>query len=47
MWERAEKTILFLWAVKEKKNQVKMPVRNIVQKYWGAHISTPTHINLF
>lgn len=46
MWERAEKTILFLWAVKEKNNLIKMPVhnksRNIVE-----HVSLPTHIKLF
>jgi len=46
MWERAEKTVLFSWAAKEKTLQVKTPVHNIVQKYWGARTSTPTHINL-
>lgn len=46
MWETAEKTVPFLWAV-DKNHQVKMPVHNIVQKYWGARISTLTHINLF
>lgn len=46
MWEKAEKTIPFLWPVKEKNNLIKMPEhnksRNIVER-----VSLPTHIKLF
>lgn len=46
MWERAENTVLFLWAAKEKHSESKRQYTTL-SRNTGEHPSLLTHINLF